>query len=83
MNYGKIDKDKLILSKNTDIYNSDIQAKVKPVGYKEMKFAKIPDFDQLTHAVYQAAPVDKGDYIEAGVVVVKMQEQVESLDIMI
>ena len=71
MNYGKIDKDKLILSKNTDIYNSDIQAKVKPVGYK------------LTHAVYQAAPVDKGDYIEAGVVVVKMQEQVESLDIMI
>ena len=40
--------------------------------YKPVKFAALPKFNQETQAVFQTAPVDKGDYIEAGVVVVDL-----------
>ena len=56
--YGKIVKDKLELV----IPPSAPDKRDKPV-----KFAAIPEFDQLTQAVFQAKAVDRGDYIEAGV----------------
>ena len=37
-------------------------------GYKPVTFAEIPDtFNQETQAVFQTAPIDMGDHIEAGV----------------
>lgn len=42
---------------------------------KLIKFAPIPEFNQLTQAVFQAEPVDRGDYIEAGVVVVDLPQE--------
>lgn len=40
---------------------------------KPVRFAEIPkDFNQLGQAVFQADPIDRGNYIEAGVVVVDL-----------
>jgi len=48
----------------------------KVVEGKPVKFAEIPkNFDQTTQAVYQGDPVDKGDYIECGVIVVDLPEE--------
>lgn len=44
---------------------------------KPVVYAPIPDFDQLTQAVYQAEPVDMGDYIEFGVTMVDLPPQDE------
>ena len=43
---------------------------------KTIVYAPIPEFDQCTQAVYQTKPVDKGDYIEVGVVVVDLPQEV-------
>ena len=40
---------------------------------KPIIYAEIPDFDQATQAVFQAEPVDMGDHIFAGVVVVDVE----------
>lgn len=42
---------------------------------KPVQFAAIPKFNQETQAVYQGAPVDKGDVIEVGVRVVDVPEE--------
>ena len=34
---------------------------------KPIIYAKIPEFDQTTQAVFQEEPVDNGDYIFVGV----------------
>jgi hypothetical protein len=34
---------------------------------KPIVYAKIPEFDQATQAVFQVAPVDMGDYIFIGI----------------
>ena len=34
---------------------------------KPVVYAPVPVFDQMTQAIYQLEPVDKGDYIEVGV----------------
>ena len=44
-------------------------ASMKPILY-----APIPEFDQATQAVFQAEPVDMGDHIFAGVVVVELPQ---------
>ena len=38
-------------------------------GYKPVVFAEIPTFDQQTQAVFQAEPIDRGDYIETGIAI--------------
>jgi hypothetical protein len=50
---------------------------VKTETAKPIHFAPIPEFDQETQAVYQHGIVDKGDYIEAGVIVVDVPKQKE------
>jgi hypothetical protein len=50
---------------------------VKTEAAKPIHFAPIPKFDQETQAVYQHGIVDKGDYIEAGVIVVDVPKQKE------
>ncbi len=47
---------------------------------KRIQFAAIPKFDQLTQAVFQAAPVDRGKHIEAGVIVRKLDQQDELIE---
>ncbi len=46
---------------------------------KVVQFAPIPEFDQLNQAVYQSSPIDRGDYIDAGVEIreVKQDDVVE------
>ena len=56
--YGRIEKDKLKLV---------LPPSVPGKGDKPVRYAAIPKFDQLTQAVFQAAPMDRGDHIEAGV----------------
>ena len=66
--YGIIQEGKLILSEN---YQE---------GYKPVIFAEIPDnFDQMTQAIFQAMPIDQGDYIDLGIEIVDLppQEDVE------
>ena len=39
-------------------------------------FAEIPDtFDQLTQCIFQGDAIDKGDYIEVGIVVGEVQNE--------
>ena len=38
-----------------------------PSGYKPIQYAPIPEFDQESQAVFQAAAVDVGDRIDVGV----------------
>lgn len=45
-------------------------------GYKPVVFAEIPDtFDQLTQCIFQGDAIDKGDYIEVGIVVGEVQNE--------
>ena len=46
---------------------------------KPIIYAPIPEFDQATQAIFQAEPVDMGDHIYVGVVVVDLPEQGEDL----
>jgi hypothetical protein len=63
--YGKIELGKLILdSKPQELYASKVETKT---GYKPVKLAEIPKFDQLAQAVFQAGFVDTGKEITAGV----------------
>ena len=41
---------------------------------KPIIYAPIPEFDQATQAVFQAEPVDMGDHIFVGVVVVDVEQ---------
>ncbi len=50
---------------------------VKTETAKPIHFAPIPKFDQETQAVYQGVIIDKGDYIEAGIIVVDVPKQKE------
>ena len=36
-------------------------------GAKPIKFAEVPEFDQLTQAVFMGEVTDEGDYISVGV----------------
>ena len=42
---------------------------------KPIIYASIPEFDQATQAVFQAEPVDMGDHIFVGVVVVDVEQE--------
>ena len=42
---------------------------------KPIIYAPIPEFDQATQAVFQAEPVDMGDHIFVGVVVVDVEQE--------
>ena len=56
--YGLIQDGKLILSESSQ------------KGCKPVVFAEIPEnFDQMTQCVFQDTAVDKGDYIDVGVIV--------------
>lgn len=46
-------------------------------GYKPVVYAPIPEFDQTKQFVCQADPVDMGDYIDAGVVVMDLPPEIE------
>ncbi len=75
----------LQLSKSSavDIYRKEtvtVDAKSLPKSYKPVVFAPIPEFDQETQAVYQGQPVDKGDSIGVGVVVVNLPPEKEFSD---
>ena len=37
------------------------------LGAKPIKFAEVPEFDQLTQAVFRGEVTDEGDYISVGV----------------
>ncbi len=56
---GRIEKDGRL---KIAIAETDKKSADKPI-----QFAAIPKFDQLSQAVYQSSPVDRGKYIEAGV----------------
>jgi len=46
------------------------ELKVVPVGTpgaKPLKHAEVPEFDQLTQAVFRGEVTDEGDYISVGV----------------
>ncbi len=58
--YGRVDKD----GKLEIVLPPQAPDKVRD---KIVHFVAIPEFDQLSQAVFQAEPVDMGDYIEAGV----------------
>ena len=45
---------------------------------KEIKYAPLPEFDQLKQGVRQLPPVDKGDYIFIGAEVYDLPPQEES-----
>ncbi len=94
MKYGIIQDSKLILTTDTrqyggeqskeltmESYDSKSKTTVKSVEQaKPVIFAPIPkDFNQESQAIYQDAPVDKGDYIEAGVIVVDLPEELEPI----
>ena len=77
MRYAMIVDKKLEILSAHEQYTKPAQrvdiAKQVESKYKPVQFAAIPKgFDQLTQAVFQSAPIDKGDYIEAGVVVVDL-----------
>jgi hypothetical protein len=87
MRYAKIVDKKLELLKTEEQYlkptarveaqkeiTKQVEAEQK---YKPVKFAPLPKFNQETQAVFQTAPVDKGDYIEAGVTVVDLPPEKE------
>jgi len=62
--YGIIQEGNLILNENCQ------------EGYKPVVFAEIPDnFDQLTQAIFQAMPIDQGDYIDLGIEIVELPPQ--------
>ena len=54
-----------------EVENGELELVLPPSvpgkGDKPVRYAAIPKFDQLTQAVFQAAPMDRGEYIEAGV----------------
>jgi hypothetical protein len=56
------------------------KVKVKTETAKPIHFAPIPKFDQETQAVYQDQPVDKGDVIDVGVIVVDLPEEKDLID---
>ena len=41
---------------------------------KPIVYAEIPEFDQAAQAIFQAEPVDMGDHIYVGVVVVDVEQ---------
>ena len=41
---------------------------------KPIVYAEIPEFDQAAQAIFQAEPVDMGDHIYVGVVVVDIEQ---------
>lgn len=47
-------------------------------GYKPVVFAEIPTFDQQTQAVFQAEPIDQGDYISVGIEIRELPPQEDS-----
>lgn len=83
--YGVLSKDgelKLLESSIIDIYRKDVTSTDQlslPKDYKPVVYAAIPgEFDQLTQAVYQDAPVDTGLTIEIGVTVVDVPPDEEN-----
>ena len=87
MRYAMIVDKKLKILKNEEQYlkptawveaQKEITKQVElEQKYKPVKFAPLPKFNQETQAVFQSAPIDKGDYIEAGVVVVDLPPEKE------
>ncbi len=87
MHFGIIQDKKLILSSDRRQYGGDVEKVVRTTELSEgktmekvteakpIRFAPIPDFDQLTQAVYQSDPIDRGDYIEAGIYVVDVPKE--------
>ena len=79
--YGTLDKDgSLILAASKDIAVTKERevskiSKEIPSGYKPIQFAPIPEFDQETQAVFQAAAVDAGSKIEVGVEVREVKQE--------
>lgn len=53
--YGIIEDEILITSDN------------QLAGYKPVEYKEIPEFDQMTQAVYQGKVKDEGDFISVGV----------------
>jgi hypothetical protein len=49
---------------------------------KPIVYAEIPEFDQLTQAVYQTEPIDMGDYIYIGVEVRDLPQEEPSEEMM-
>ncbi len=84
--YGYLTKEgELLLDKTAtvDIYKketAELDVKSLPQGYKPVIYAPIPEFDQETQAVYQDQPVDKGDVIDVGVIVVDLPEEKDPID---
>lgn len=85
--YGYLTKEgELRLDKTAtlDIYKketAELDVKSLPKNYKPVVFAPIPKFDQETQAVYQDQPVDKGDVIDVGVIVVDVYEAADNFTI--
>lgn len=49
-------------------------------GYKPVKYADIPEFDQSTHYVMQTAPVEETDHIYVGIEFHKLPEDLTEGD---
>ena len=64
--YGIIEDGKL--------YTSDNQL----TGYKPIEYAEIPEFDQMTQAIYQGEIKDEGESISVGVEVKEVEQDDES-----
>ncbi len=83
MHFGIIQDKKLLLSSDRRQYGGDVEkivrtgelSKTVERAAKPIRFAPIPDFNQLTQAVYQSDPIDRGDYIEAGIYIVDVPEE--------
>jgi len=81
--YGYLTKEgelRLDKAATLDIYKKEavvVDVKSLPKNYKPVVFAPIPEFDQETQAVYQDKPVDKGDVIDVGVIVVDLPEEIK------
>lgn len=79
--YGKLDKDgTLLVGTSKDIAyvkEAEVSRATKeiPSGFKPVQFAPIPEFDQESQAVFQAAAVDAGDRIEVGVEVREVKQE--------
>lgn len=47
-------------------------------GYKPIVYAEIPEFDQMTQAIYQGEVMDEGEYISISVEVRNVEQDDEN-----
>jgi hypothetical protein len=62
---------------NGSLITSDTQLD----GYKPVKYAEVPDFDQLTQAVMQGDVVDDGEVIHVGVNIIDLEIDINEPDV--